>query len=61
MSIYWVKTWKNTAPELRDGYEWSALDGRLAGWTAGSRFDAVKEAREGLTAREALISAVENR
>lgn len=52
MSVYWAQTW----PE-KDGYAWTAHDGRLAGYVEGSRFDALTEIRNGLLARESLRSA----
>lgn len=59
MSAYWVDVWPETIEGLK-GHHFSALKGRVAGWTGGTAAEALKEAREALTAREALENAVIN-
>lgn len=57
MSIYWVETRPEACGE-RQGFRWSAVDGKVGGWTWGSRVAALREAREALLAREALHRVV---
>ncbi len=50
MSLYWVRTWPMT-----NGHGWSALNGRVGGWCPYPNISvALSEAREALSAREAL-------
>ena len=50
MSIFHVITWPESVVDGMAGHRWSDLPGRLTGWTAGSRRNAVAQAREALRA-----------
>jgi hypothetical protein len=52
MNVYWAQTW----PE-KDGFGWTAHNGKLGGYTEGTRHDALTEIRNGLLAREQLRRA----
>lgn len=52
MSVYWVKTW----PAMFDGlagHHWSGFGGRVCGWVAGPRTEALKAARVTYALQEA--------
>ncbi len=57
MSIYWVET-RPEAEGERQGFRWSAVDGKVGGWAWGSRAQALREAREALLTREVLYHIV---
>lgn len=57
MAVYWAETWPATIEGMR-GHHFSAINGKVGGWSAGARSEALVECREALLAREALHRVV---